>query len=384
MTENPGTTFRIGPIRPPSEANSLLLQVTRGCTWNKCKFCGLYKKSTFQAYSVESIKADIDVIEYYADIVQKHTNSDGSFDRAGLSQEIQAMDYDEQNCFYLVYNWLIHGGENVFLQDGNSLALKADRVVEVLLYLRSKFPGIKRVTTYARAETLSKISVDEFKALKEAGLDRIHSGFESGSDKVLALINKGVTADQEILAGKNIRAAGIEFSVYFMPGIGGSALSKDNALETARVIREIDPNYVRIRTAVIVKRTELWEDFQSGSFQLCSDNDKLTEIRLVVENTKDCTGTLASDHIINLLQGIEGKLDVDHDRMLTLIDEYFALPERDQKMFQLARRRGMVSAPEDMRNIPDPQKKELAAICQSIQDEEEWNVMINEMMMRFI
>ena len=280
------TLFRIGPIRPPSEADSLLLQVTRGCTWNRCRFCKLYKKSTFQAYSVESIKKDIDAIAHYADRIRNYTNSDGSLDRIGLRQETERLTSGEMNCFYLVYNWLMHGGENVFLQDGNSLALKADRVVEVLLYLRSKFPGIKRVTTYARAETLSKISAEEFGALKAAGLTRIHSGFESGSDKVLALINKGVTSEQEILAGKKIKAAGIEFSVYFMPGIGGKALSGENAEETARVIKEINPDFVRIRTAVIVKHTELWEDWQNGSFELAGDDEKLAEIRLLIEKNR--------------------------------------------------------------------------------------------------
>ncbi len=384
MTENADTTFRIGPIRPPSEANSLLLQITKGCTWNKCKFCSLYKKSTFQAYTVESIKKDIDVIVYYAELIEKYKNSDGTWNRNGLSCVIQSLTPEEQNSFYLVYNWIMHGCESVFLQDGNSLALKPDRVVEVLLYLRSKFPNIKRITTYARAETLSKISAEDFKALRAAGLDRIHSGFESGSDKTLELINKGVTAEQEITAGKNIKAAGIEFSIYFMPGIGGKALSKDNALETARVIREINPDYVRMRTSVIVKRTALWEEYKSGEFELCSDNEKLEEIRLLIENTGTCTGYLASDHIINLFQGIEGRLDTDHDKMLAFIDEYFALPALEQKMYQLARRQGMVSTLKDMTRLPGPQRMELEGICRSVTDEAEWNDMMNELMMRYI
>ncbi|MDD3350833.1 MAG: radical SAM protein, partial [Eubacteriales bacterium] len=181
MTETTENTFRIGPIRPPSEANSLLIQITKGCTWNKCKFCALYKNSTFQAYTVESIKKDIDVIDYYAQLVWKYINNEGVIDRAGISRVIQSLTENEQNSFYMVYNWIMHGCESVFLQDGNSLALKPERVVEVLLYLRSKFPNIKRITTYARAETLSKITAEEFKALRAAGLDRIHSGFESGS-----------------------------------------------------------------------------------------------------------------------------------------------------------------------------------------------------------
>ena len=139
-------------------------------------------------------------------------------------QRLEKMTHAEQECYYFIYRWLAHGGENVFLQDGNSLAVKTERVLEVLRYLREKLPSIRRITTYGRAETLSKISVEQYKQLKEAGLDRIHSGFESGSDNVLKLINKGVTSEQEITAGRNIKEAGIELSVYFMPGIGGRSI----------------------------------------------------------------------------------------------------------------------------------------------------------------
>lgn len=384
MIENAKATFRIGPIRPPSESNSLLLQVTEGCTWNKCKFCDLYRHSSFRIFSVESIKKDIDIIAHYADLILKHKNRDGIWDRRGIKQEMEILAEEERSSFYVVYNWLIHGGENVFLQDGNSLALKADRVEEVILYLRSKFPNIKRVTTYARAETLSKITLEQFKSLKEAGLDRIHSGFESGSDKVLDLINKGVTSEQEIIAGKNIKKAGIEFSIYFMPGIGGKALSRENALETARVLTEINPDYVRIRTAVIKNGTELWDAYQRREFLICSDNEKLMEIRLLIENAKGCTGSLVSDHMINLMQEITGKLDVDKETMLSSIDEYFALPELNQKMYQLARRFGMVSKLEDMENLSTSQSRELENICDSVNTDADWDMMINEIMMKYI
>lgn len=384
MQSNESGIFRIGPIRPPSEANSLLLQITEGCTWNRCKFCDIYRHSPFKIFSVESIKNDIDVIKSYADVIESYRQADGSWDRRGISQVMSQMTQDEKSSFYVVYNWLVHGGQNVFLQDGNSLALKADKVLEVLQYLRSKFPKINRVTTYSRAETLAKISVEQFKALKEAGLDRIHSGYETGSDKVLELIHKGVTADQEIQAGKNIKAAGIELSVYFMPGIGGKALSRDNALETARVISAINPDYVRIRSAVVKIGTELWDDYQRGTYQLCSENDKVMEIKLLIENARGCTGMLVSDHIINLLQGIEGRLDADRTRMLSTIEAYFALPELEQRMFQLARRWGMVSRIEDMKELSTQRLSEIKNICLSISSEAEWNRKLNEIMNSFI
>ena len=381
-------TFRIGPIRPPSEANSLLLQITEGCTWNRCKFCELYKNSAFRAFSVESIKGDIDVMAYYGGIAKDYLWGEKSgvrdSGRDGVRAFMAGLTYEEQNNFYIVYNWLARGGENVFLQDGNSLALKADKVVEVLQYLRSKFPHIKRVTTYGRAETLSKISLEDFKALKAAGLDRIHSGFESGSDPVLDLIHKGVTAEQEIRAGKNIKAAGIEFSVYFMPGVGGQALSEENALGTARVIRAIDPDYVRIRTAVIKKGSQLWQEYEQGSYMLCGDNDKLMEIRLLIENLEGCTGTLVSDHIINLLQGVNGRLARDRGRMMEKIDAYFALPAAEQKIFQLARRSGMASQLEDVHGLPSGKLQEWKRFIAGIEDEREWNEIINGMMANFI
>lgn len=384
MSEENQTTYRIGPIRPPSEANSLLLQITEGCTWNRCKFCGLYKHEGFKAFTVESIKNDIDVMAEYAKLVQDYQREDGSWNKKAALERLNSMTREEQNCYYLVYRWLAHGGENVFLQDGNSLAVKTERVVEVLQYLREKLPSIRRVTTYGRVETLSKIGVEQYKGLKAAGLDRIHSGFESGSDKVLALINKGVTSEQEIIAGKNIKAAGIELSVYFMPGIGGKALSEENALETARVVSAIDPDFVRIRTAVVKEGTELWRDHLDGKYQLCSENEKLNEIRLLIENAKNCTGVLASDHIINLLQEIQGSLSTDRGDMLAAIDRYFSLPEAEQKIFQLARRSGMVTSPEDLELLPPERLEKLARLAGTIGDEALWDRKMNDMMSDFI
>ena len=383
--ENNEKLFRVGPIRPPSEANSLLLQVTAGCTWNKCKFCQLYKNSPFKAFSVDSIKEDIDNMAHYAKIAEKYIRKGLSFRNYGGFDECKGMTHNELNCFYMIFNWLANGGENVFLQDGNSLALKADRVEEVLLYLKETFPQVKRVTTYARAETLSKISVQQFKALKAAGLDRIHSGYETGSDEVLELINKGVTSQQEITAGKNIKASGIELSIYLMPGVGGKELSEANALGTAEVIRAIDPDFVRIRTAVITRGSGLWEDYQNGSYELCGDTDKIKEIRLIIENTSDCTGQLVSgDHIINLLPNVNGRLNRDTKKMLAVIDEYLALPPLKQRVYQFFKRQGSVSQPTDLDYISKDEIEEAEAFCKSFSTDKEWDSEINKMMRRFI
>ncbi|MDD4564038.1 MAG: radical SAM protein [Eubacteriales bacterium] len=376
-------TYRIGPIRPPSEANSLLLQITEGCTWNRCKFCSLYRRKKFKAFSVESIKKDIDVMAEYAELAQNHQLKDGTWDRRAALQILEKMTSEEQECYYFIYRWLVHGGENVFLQDGNSLAVKTERILEVLRYLREKLPSIRRITTYGRAETLSKISVEQYRQLKEAGLDRIHSGFESGSDRVLELINKGVTSEQEITAGRNIKESGIELSVYFMPGVGGKEYSRENAIETARVVSAINPDYIRIRSTIIYKSADLWDDYLNGSFQMCSENDKLMEIKLLIENIKGCTTVLVSDHMNNLLQNVQGRVDLDRQKMLSMIDEYFAMPEYKQKMFQIARRSGLVTTPADLDLLSRDWVERISAAIESIKDEAVWNREMNNMMSRY-
>ena len=377
-------TFRIGPIRPPSEAQSLLLQVTNGCTWNKCRFCQLYRHTKFKAYSADSIKADIDNMVYHAERAGKYRRPDGTWDINGLNRELMIGTDEERQCFYMVANWLVNGGENVFLQDGNTTALSSGRLTDVLIYLRQAFPQIKRITSYGRAENLSRVSADEFAELKEAGLDRIHSGFESGSDAVLQRINKGVTSQQEITAGRNIKAGGIELSVYFMPGVGGRDLSRDNAEGMANVINEVNPDFIRIRTSVIKPGTELYEDFVSGVFELCSDDEKLTEIRTVIEKAHDIDTKLVSDHIVNLLQGVKGSLRNDRQKMLDYIDGYMAQPEEDRKIYQALRRMGRIVSPGEVSRISSSELDNVRRMISETDDLYEWEIRMNELMCRYI
>lgn len=377
-------TFRIGPIRPPSEAESLLLQVTNGCTWNKCKFCQLYRHTRFKAYSADSIKADIDNMAYQADRVRRYRKAGGRWDIDGLNEELKRGTDEEKQCFYMIANWMLDGAENVFLQDGNTTALSSGRLSDVLIYLRKTFPSIKRITSYGRAENLARVSADEFAELKEAGLDRIHSGFESGSDDVLLRINKGVTQAQEITAGKNVKAGGIELSVYFMPGVGGRELTAENAEETARVVNEIDPDFLRIRTAAVKPGTELYDDFKAGSFTLCSDDEKLIELRRVIELAEGVETRLVSDHMINLLQDVEGSLKNDKAEMIAMIDEYLGLPDRDRRMYQVARRRMRVSRPSDMQRLSDNEIDRFSQMVDSVEDPSEWDIRMNTMISRYI
>ncbi len=333
--------FQIGPIRPPSEANSLLLRVTENCPWNKCKFCMLYKTKKFHTRTVKEIKKDIDAMAYYRDKIQSHYLN-GNLDRKAIQEEFdQLPTQKEKECYYMVFHWLTEGNSHsIFLQDANTLVLKTEWLVEIVTYIRQKLPEIQRVTSYGRADTLSCITQEQFYQLKSAGLDRIHSGFETGSDDVLQLIGKGSTQKQQIEGGKKVKQAGIELSIYFMPGAGGKEYSQKNAIETANVINAVNPDFVRLRTFV-VKTGSLMEDLvKTEKFIECSDIEKLLEIKIMLEHIQNCNGYLASDHIINLLQNVNGYLDKDLYTMLEYINSFLALPRKMQRKYQIARRMG--------------------------------------------
>ena len=381
---NRDRSFRIGPIRPPSEANSLLLQVTQGCTWNKCKFCQLYRHTGFKAYSADSIKADIDNMAYIADRIENYRLAGGGWDIAGINRELSQTSGGERESFYMVANWLINGDGSVFLQDGNTTALSSGRLSDVLIYLKQAFPQITRITSYGRAQNLAKVSPEEFAELKVAGLDRIHSGFESGSDEVLKLINKGVTAAEEITAGKNVKAGGIEFSVYFMPGVGGKALTEENARGMSEVINEINPDFIRIRTAAIKPQTGLYEDYFRGDFILCSEDDKVREIRSIIERAEGIETRLVSDHITNLLQTVEGSLKTDKDYMLGIIDRYLAMPEEDKRLYQAARRTIGILSPESMDYLSANDMNRLKGMADAGSDPYEWEIAMNEIISNYI
>ena len=342
--------FEQGPIRPPSEATSLLLRVTRNCPWNKCAFCHTYRGTKFELRSVEEVKKDIQAMKDMADKVTGLSwewGEGGHVNRSVLQRIYNSRDFDN-DCLYTVAAWLYFGGENVFLQDANSLILKTADLLAVLNFLKEKFPKIKRITSYCRSHTAARKTVDEFKQLKNAGLSRIHIGMESGSDEVLSLINKGVTADDHIKAGLNIRAAGIELSEYVMPGLGGIKLTREHALETARVINAINPDFIRLRTLHVVPGTGLHELMKKCEFQPLSDDDILREIKLFIENL-DVRGTyLASDHILNLLEELEGTFPEDKKRILFAIERYFDLSDQDRLIFRVGRRSGAFRTLDDL------------------------------------
>ena len=365
--------FEIGPIRPPSEADSLLLRITRNCPWNRCKFCTLYKKHKFSARPIEEIKADIDQVALYKSNILD-----------GIPENLEELPPETAERYFYIMRWIANGEESVFLQDANTTVLSYNKLLDILVYLREKLPQTKRVTSYGRVDSLAKFSVEQLTELKKAGLDRIHSGFESGSDKVLALLNKGFTKAQEIEAGQKVKEAGIELSIYYMPGAGGKDLSDENAIETADVISKVNPDFVRVRTFVAQKGTELLEDIEAGRMIECTDKEKMLELKKMIENIDGADGRLYSDHIINLFENVNGNMKTDKEKMLSVFKDFLKLEITDQRRYQIARRLGMVRSPADFAFLDGNRQKTIDMYISQFDDEIGFEAFLSKLLRRYI
>jgi len=308
-------SFEIGPIRPPSEggSRSLLIRATRNCPWNLCKFCygTPYNRKRFQLRRVEEIKGDIDAAEAISKLVEVIAKKLGGMDWAArlidpyflYNKGFTELDQNELKNFQSVanvFNWLRSGARSAFLQDANSLIMCTPDLLKVLRYLKQTFPTLRRITSYARAKTLAQKTktLEELKELRKAGLSRLHVGLETGDDELLKNVNKGVTSEEHVLAGRMAKEAGFELSEYWMPGLGGKIMSDQRARNTARVLNEINPDFVRSRRFVPRKATPLFEEWKKGEFQLLSPHEELREIGTMIENL-DVTGKVCFDHYIN-------------------------------------------------------------------------------------
>lgn len=336
--------FELGPIRPPSEANSMLLRITRNCPWNKCVFCPVYKKAKFSFRSIEEIKSDIDSMHYVINRIREKEAQQGG---TTYFQDIR-LDVPEDFIRKVMY-WKIYGMKNLFLQDADSLVMKTPQLVEILTYVKEKFPSIERITTYARAKTVSRKSREELVDLKNAGLTRIHIGLESGSDTVLDILKKGVTLEEQIEAGRKAIAAGFELSEYYMPGAGGKEFIEENALESARVLSCINPTYIRLRTTVPIPGTPLFELMKENGWTQASEEDKIREIKLFVENLHGITSIIQSDHIMNLIEDVEGTLPDDKEKIVRILDSFLDMNQEEKESYIIARRLGRVRYLSDFR-----------------------------------
>jgi len=345
-------SFEQGPIRPPSEARSLLIRATRNCPWNKCAFCRTYQRKKFSLRTVAEVKEDIRQARAIADEIKALSWKMGEAGRVtdAVVRRIYNGGNGYNDAFRSVCAWLYWGGDSVFLQDANSLIMKTDELVDILSFLRDQFPEVRRITSYCRSQTARRKTVAELQRLREAGLSRIHVGMESGYDPLLEFIRKGATAADHIEGGKKIVAAGISLCEYIIPGLGGNRWSEENATATAAVINAINPDYVRLRSLQVVKGTGLYELMQNGEFTPLGDDDTVREIRLLIEKLTGIQTTVVSDHILNLLEEVEGRLPDDKEKILSVIDAYLSLPAPDRMIFRLGRRQGIYRRLADLRD----------------------------------
>lgn len=266
-------------IRPPSEANSLILQVTVGCSHNKCTFCPAYKAKQFRIKSFPEIKKDIDEVCSYAPHYRR-----------------------------------------IFLADGDVLILPQPRLLEILNYLNDKFPKTQRIGTYGNAKSILRKSIDELRELKERKLGIIYLGIESGDEETLKNIHKGATYEKMVEAGKRVKAAGIKLSVTVLLGVAGLTRSMAHAKETARILTDIQPDYVGALTLMIIPEAPLYRMVEEGEFTLPSPFGLLEELRTMIAESDLSNCLFFSNHASNYLP-IQARLPKDKDSSLKLIDE---------------------------------------------------------------
>jgi radical SAM superfamily enzyme YgiQ (UPF0313 family) len=340
VTEKLNHTFELGPIRPPSEAYSLLIRATRNCPWNRCQFCPIYKGTKFELRSVEEVIKDIEAVKAISEGIKEMAWKMGYGDRVREVAVMLSNQPQYGQCVHNVALWLATGGESAFLQDSNTLIMRTPDLVQVISFLRKTFPSLNRVTTYGRSHTAARKSLAELKELKDAGLDRIHIGLETGYDPLLAYMEKGCTAKNHIEGGKKVKEAGISLCEYVMPGLGGKKMSQEHARETAKVLNEIDPNYIRLRSLHVTPTMPLWTRLQDRDFELQTEDEVAKEIGVFIENLQ-VTSHLTSDHILNLLMEVEGKMPEDKEKCLNIINKYLSLPNKERLNFNFGRRAGL-------------------------------------------
>lgn len=265
--------------RPPSEAYSLIVQATIGCTHNKCSFCKMFKEKRFQTRPTEDIIADF----------------------AWARKRYRSV-------------------PRIFLADANALCLKTDKLMPILTYIEETFPECERVTIYGRASDILRKTEDELRQLREHGLTMVYIGAESGSDKVLEMCRKGETRQQLIDAVKRIEKVGIKASVTFISGLAGKDGWEDHAIQTGTMITEMNASYVSLLTLLVDPQAPMYDDIQSGRLKLLTPQEVLAETHLMLENANpQKTCIFRSNHASNYLS-LKGDLPQDRDRFLAQIE----------------------------------------------------------------
>jgi hypothetical protein len=369
--------FEQGPIRPPSEAASLLLRVTRNCPWNRCTFCSVYKKQKFSLRPVADVIADIDSIHDFVTQLQEEQHS----------QRVTAQNLSpsEWSAFTAARNWLAEGMKSIFLQDADSLVIRPENLISILRHIKMRFPRVQRITSYARSDSVARISDGNLAEMAAAGLNRIHIGMETASDTILKMVNKGVSKEIHITAGLKAKAAGIELSEYVLTGIGGREFSREHAIETADALNQINPDFIRFRTLHLMDSVNLFANAAGCLYQWTSDLVQAEEILLLLERLENITSAIKSDHSYNLLQEIDGTLPNDKQRLLGILRNFIGMTRHDRATFQVGKRSGHFVQLSDM-EIPD-RRMQIEEICRQSgitpeNVDEQLHVMIQERMRR--
>lgn len=266
--------------RPPSEARSLIIQVTEGCSHNKCRFCYMYKCKQFR------LKSDEEIREHISELKAYYKNPD-----------------------------------RIFLADGNVLCLKTDKIISLLNYVKAEFPSVQRISSYSGPLDLIRKTDEELKLIREQGLEMLYVGVESGSDKVLSMMEKGVNQREMIEAGQKAVKAGFKLSCMIISGLGGVELMKDHALESAKVISAINPHYFSLLRLVVEEESELAEDVRKGRFKLLDPIGILDENIIMLENMELTDCIFRANHVSNYLNQA-GVLNKDKDMLLERLKRF--------------------------------------------------------------
>jgi len=326
--------FETGMYRPPSEGGSasLLLRLTRNCPWNHCTFCAMYKTEKFELRKPGEIIQDINVmhdISLQLKQLSLKQGSKGVFTRQIFSQFIKK----EPELYFhpgisMLFDWLAAGGKTVFLQDADSLIMKTDHMVQVLKHLKKTFPAIQRITSYGRSRTIVKKSKADLEEIQKAGLNRLHIGLETGDAALLKKIKKGATPEDHVKGGKKAMNAGFQVSEYWMPGLGGKTMSKDHAKNTANILNQINPHYIRSRPFTPRPGTIFFEKASRNELERMTPKEQLLEIKQTLEPL-NVTSRICFDHAGNCWTASNGRL------LLSQSYEGYKFPEEKQRLLAL-------------------------------------------------
>jgi radical SAM superfamily enzyme YgiQ (UPF0313 family) len=326
--------FETGIYRPPSEGGqaSLLLRLTRNCPWNHCTFCAMYKSQKFELRKPGDIIKDINVMQdIYLQLkaISLKQGEKGLFTTKTFAQFINtAPGLYFHEGISMLFNWLSMGGKTVFLQDADSLIMKTDHLVEVLKYLKTTFPTIQRITSYCRSRTLVRKPFADLEKIRKAGLDRLHIGLETGDATLLKKIKKGAGPEDHVKGGKKAINAGFQVSEYWMPGLGGHALSKDHAKNTAQILNLINPHYIRSRPFTPRPGTLFFEKASRNELDRLTPKEQLAEIKLTLAPL-NVTSKICFDHAGNYWTGPDGRL------LFSQGYEGYQFPETKKKVLAL-------------------------------------------------